>query len=115
MKAYDAESGSERAAEAHYPCRQTEKICAMPVAEPAAREAVLFLWTTAPHLQEAFRVVEAWGFRSASNIFWMKDRIGLGCYVRNQHELLLIATRGDMPAPAAAAPALGDHRTAPRA
>ena len=29
----------------------------------------------------------------------MKDKIGLGFFIRGQHELLLIATRGDMPSP----------------
>ena len=68
FEAYDAESGSERAAETHYSCMQTEDICAMPVSELAADDAVLFLWTTAPHLQEALRVIEAWGFGYTSNV-----------------------------------------------
>jgi N6-adenosine-specific RNA methylase IME4 len=33
---------------------------------------------------------------------WVKDWIGLGYFVRNQHELLLVATRGDMPSPSPA-------------
>jgi len=33
---------------------------------------------------------------------WVKDKIGLGYFVRNQHELLLVATRGDMPSPSPA-------------
>ena len=57
---------------------------------------------TAPHLQESFRVIEAWGFQYVTNIAWVKDKIGLGFWVRNQHELLLIARRGDIPAPAPA-------------
>jgi N6-adenosine-specific RNA methylase IME4 len=31
---------------------------------------------------------------------WVKDRIGTGYWNRNQHELLLIGTRGEIPAPA---------------
>ena len=54
---------------------------------------------TAPHLQESFRVIEAWGFQYVTNIAWVKDKIGLGFWVRNQHELLLIATRGNIPCP----------------
>jgi N6-adenosine-specific RNA methylase IME4 len=60
---------------------------------------VLFLWTTSPHLHEAFEVLGAWGFEYVSNVAWLKDKIGLGYWVRNQHELLLIARRGDMPTP----------------
>jgi N6-adenosine-specific RNA methylase IME4/ParB-like chromosome segregation protein Spo0J len=97
--AYDSVTGNARNPEGHYPCMRTEDICAMPVRELATNDAVLFLWTTAPHLEEAFRVIDAWGFRYASNIVWVKDQIGLGFYLRNQHELLLIATRGDIPCP----------------
>jgi N6-adenosine-specific RNA methylase IME4 len=32
---------------------------------------------------------------------WVKDKIGMGYYARSQHELLLIATRGSVPVPAA--------------
>src|SRR5262249_32711497 len=38
--------------------------------------------------------------RYATNIAWVKDKTGLGYWVRNQHELLLIATRGNIPSPA---------------
>jgi N6-adenosine-specific RNA methylase IME4 len=99
FEVYNNESGSARAAEMHYPCMRSEDICAMPVCELACDDAVLFLWTTGPHLEEALGVVKAWGFRYATNICWVKDQIGLGYYVRNQHETLLVATRGDMPAP----------------
>ncbi len=33
---------------------------------------------------------------------WDKKKIGMGYYFRQQHELLLIATRGDIPAPSPA-------------
>jgi N6-adenosine-specific RNA methylase IME4 len=99
FEVYNSESGSARAAELHYPCMRTEDICAMPVCDLACDDAVLFLWTTGPHLEEALRVVNAWGFRYATNICWVKDQIGLGYYVRNQHELLLVAMRGNLPAP----------------
>jgi N6-adenosine-specific RNA methylase IME4 len=83
----------------HYPTMSLDEICALPVSALATDDAVLFLWTTAPHLEEAIQVIKAWGFNYATNIVWVKDKIGTGYYVRNQHELLLIATRGDLPAP----------------
>jgi N6-adenosine-specific RNA methylase IME4 len=91
-----------RTAANHYPCMQTAEICALPVANLATDSAALFLWTTAPHLQEAFQVLEAWRFEYVTNIAWVKDKIGLGYWTRNQHEHLLIGKRGDMPAPSPA-------------
>jgi len=99
FEVYNEESGIERAAGNHYPTLPLEKICALPVPELATDAAVLFLWTTAPHLQEALQVIAAWGFSYKSHVVWVKDKIGLGYLVRNQHELLLIATRGDIPTP----------------
>ena len=99
FEVYNEESGTERAAGNHYPTLPLEHICALPVRELAAEDAVLFLWTTLPHLEEAFRVIAAWGFQYKTNLAWVKDKIGLGYFVRNQHELLVVATRGDIPAP----------------
>jgi N6-adenosine-specific RNA methylase IME4 len=79
-----------------------EEICALPVSYLATDAAALFLWTTAPHLQESFDVLAAWGFEYKTTVVWVKDKIGLGYFVRNQHELLLVATRGDMPSPSPA-------------
>jgi N6-adenosine-specific RNA methylase IME4/ParB-like chromosome segregation protein Spo0J len=103
FEVYNEESGTERAAGNHYPTLPLERICALPVPELAAEDALLFLWTTLPHLEEAFRVIAAWGFQYKTNLAWVKDKIGLGYFVRNQHELLVGATRGDIPSPAPAA------------
>jgi N6-adenosine-specific RNA methylase IME4/ParB-like chromosome segregation protein Spo0J len=98
FKVYNADSGQQRAADAHYPCMETAEIAALPV--PAADNCVLFLWSTAPYLPEALQVMAAWGFEYRTHLIWKKDKIGLGYWVRNQHELLLIGVRGDVPAPA---------------
>jgi tetratricopeptide (TPR) repeat protein len=45
------------------------------------------------------KVIDAWGFAYKASMVWAKDRFGLGYYVRNQHELLLICTRGNLPVP----------------
>jgi hypothetical protein len=41
-----------------------------------------------------------WGFAYKSQLVWAKDRTGTGYWARQQHELLLIGTKGDVPAPA---------------
>ena len=102
FEVYNEESGVERAAGNHYPTMSLGEICALPVISLATPDAVLFLWTTAPHLRESFDVLAAWGFEYKTNIVWVKDKLGLGYFVRNQHELLLVATRGYLPSPSPA-------------
>ncbi len=54
--------GMGRSAEQHYPTMGVENIKALPVADLAAEDCVLFLWATFPMLKEALEVAEAWGF-----------------------------------------------------
>jgi len=79
--------------EKYYPSMATDEICALEV--PVAEDAVLFLWTTNAHLEDALNVMKAWGFDYKTNIAWVKDKFGTGFYVRGQHELLLIGIKGD--------------------
>src|SRR5215471_15852471 len=102
FEVYNEESGIERAAANHYSTMSLDEICALPIPSLASPAAALFMWTTVPHLRESFQVLDAWGFEYKTNIVWVKDKIGLGYFVRNQHELLLVATRGDMPSPSPA-------------
>jgi len=102
FEVYNEESGIERAAANHYSTMSLDEICALPIPSLASPAAALFMWTTVPHLRESFQVLDAWGFEYKTNIVWVKDKIGLGYFVRNQHELLLIATRGDMTTPLSA-------------
>lgn len=95
------ESGfGDRSVENHYPTMTVDEICAMPVGELAQRDAVLFMWVTIPHLMNANRVLEAWGFEYKSSAAWDKVDGGHGHWFFNQHEILLVATRGSFPAPA---------------
>ena len=71
-----------------------------PVESLAAPDCVLFLWTTASLLPRALEAMEAWGFDYKSHFIWAKDRWGTGDWNRSQHELLLVGTKGDVPAPA---------------
>jgi N6-adenosine-specific RNA methylase IME4 len=84
---YDAESGLARAAAAHYPTMEFEDICNLrvfdnvPVSDVATPDAALFLWTTAPHLQKAYQVLDAWGFDYRTNVVGEKTSqdLGTGC------------------------------------
>jgi N6-adenosine-specific RNA methylase IME4 len=92
--------GGNRSIENHYPTMTLEEICALPVADLATDDAILYLWATAPMLAECMKVMPAWGFTYRTSFVWVKDKIGMGYYARNRHEFLLVARRGDMPPPA---------------
>ncbi|GAJ18890.1 unnamed protein product, partial [marine sediment metagenome] len=70
-----------------------------PVQEIFADNAVLFLWATPPKIREALQVIETWGFEYRTGAVWVKDKFGMGYHFREQHELLFVAKKGDIPAP----------------
>lgn len=95
-----SEHGMDRSADNHYPTQTTEDICNLDVPSIAADNCVLFLWATVPMLPDAMAVISAWGFEYKSHVIWAKDRMGTGYWFRNRHELLLVGTKGNIPAPA---------------
>lgn len=94
---YEFAEDRGRQIENHYPTMPLDEIKALKV--PAADDAVLFLWVTSPKLPEGLDVLAAWGFQYVTCMVWVKDRIGMGYYARQQHELLLIGKRGALPVP----------------
>jgi N6-adenosine-specific RNA methylase IME4 len=96
---YDHSSTVNREVENHYPTMTIQEICALPVTKVTTDDCILFLWTTSPKLEEAFRVLNAWGFAYRTCAVWDKQKIGMGYYFRQQHELLLVATKGKIPPP----------------
>jgi N6-adenosine-specific RNA methylase IME4 len=85
---------ANRAIENHYPTMRLEELKALSVKEHARDNCVLLLWAPAPLLKEAIELSEAWGFRYQTCAVWDKERIGMGYYFRQQHEHLLVATKG---------------------
>lgn len=70
-------------------------IKALPVADIAAKHALLFMWTVS-HLQaEAMDVARAWGFAPVSVAFvWDKGRMGMGYWTRQEVEICHLFKRG---------------------
>ena len=87
-----------RQIEEHYPTMDLDDLKAMSV-DRLAPDAVLFMWATSPKLTEALEVLAAWGFLYRTCAVWIKDQIGMGHWVRQRHELLLIGVRGKPPTP----------------
>lgn len=68
--------------------------------ECAADDCFLGMWATVQHLAIAVDLLRLRGFRYVSHYVWGKDKIGLGYWNRNKHEILLIGIKGDIPCPA---------------
>lgn len=111
---WSRETGLEKCPDRHYPTMTVEEICALPVSDLVAETALLFLWITVPQLDRMHEIFRAWGriicddteygivkqpWKYVSNYNWDKVNIGPGRWNRNQHEHLLIARIGDVPAP----------------
>jgi N6-adenosine-specific RNA methylase IME4/ParB-like chromosome segregation protein Spo0J len=88
-----------RRADNHYPLLSLQQICALPVGQLLADDAIVFLWAISPLLLATNEVFSAWGLDYRANLVWDKEIIGTGYWVRNQHEHLLIAVKGNPPHP----------------
>ena len=94
-------SGFSQSAASHYPTMNTDKICALPIVQIAADDAVLLLWVTAPMLPDGLRVLGAWGFEYVTCIVWVKPSgPGIGWWTDGCAELMLIGKRGKSVHPA---------------
>lgn len=123
-----SEAGLVKSPEAnHYPTMTFEELAALPVGALAADDAALWCWATMPHLAQCFELIKIWGFAYKSHLVWRKATMqgaldgdellgvgragqanpgrdpplkrGTGHWFIGVHEVLLLATRGNVPAP----------------
>jgi len=91
-----------RGADRHYPIMRTHQIIETmlraPCWSPDDSGCHLWLWVTDGKLPDGLEVMQALGFRYIRTMVWVKDRIGLGQYLRGQHEICLLGVRGRLPA-----------------
>jgi N6-adenosine-specific RNA methylase IME4 len=91
---------SHTAAARQYPTMSTDALCAMgpEVRDHCAADAVHFMWAVFPLLEDALRVMAAWGFGYRTSYVWDKETNGpLGNYHDASAELLLVGVRGSCP------------------
>lgn len=109
---YSAPAGTTharaRGAAKHYPTMALPQIKALPVADLASPDAVLFMWATWPLIDQGLATIEAWGFTFKTLAWeWVKTTkagspaMGMGRYTRSNPEPCLLAFRGK-PVPVAA-------------
>jgi N6-adenosine-specific RNA methylase IME4 len=95
---WDIEQGGSRGANQHYSLMSLEQIKMMPIANLVNPESShCWLWVTPAALRHGYDVLEAWGFTPRSVFSWIKPRLGLGNYLRNATEHVLLGTRGKAP------------------
>jgi len=99
---YDFSRSDSRQVENQYETMTPAEIMALPVQSITAQKATLFLWTTSPKLDIGINVLKAWGFEYKTCGIWVKDKIGMGYYFRQQHEIVLVGTKGNPPVAAPA-------------
>lgn len=96
------DKGCQGNAAQYYETMTLDELCKLPVKDIASDNCVLFLWTTYPMMQEAMKVISAWGFRYKNLGFqWVKQNksgngffFGLGHWTRGNTEPCLLAVRG---------------------
>lgn len=90
-----------RATEVPYSMMSLDDIKALPVADWAADEAHLYLWSTRRLFREGHTaaVARAWGFEPVGELLWGLRNPGMGGFNGNGHEPVLIASRGSLPFP----------------
>ena len=97
-----SDKGKDRSPEKHYPVLSLADICAMGVGDIAKPDSVLLMWVCDPMLDQAFKVINAWGFKYKTVGFtWAKTNkntlgffTGLGYWTRGNPEMCLLATKG---------------------
>ncbi len=88
----------KRGADRHYNLLKTKEmprvIYNSGVFNPHPVGCHLWMWSTNNFLPDALWLIDTLGFKYVTNAVWVKDRPGLGQYLRGQHELLLFAVKG---------------------
>jgi N6-adenosine-specific RNA methylase IME4 len=89
-----ASAATKADARKHYSTMDLHDILALPVDSIAASSAHLWLWGVNGLMEEAYRVVRAWGFAPVTVVTWCKQAPGVGHCLRNNTEHIVFATRG---------------------
>jgi N6-adenosine-specific RNA methylase IME4 len=77
-----------------YPTMPVDEIRKLNIPALADQDCILWLWTTNSHMADALDLVRHWGFRQKTILTWVKDRMGVGEWLRGQTEHCILAVRG---------------------
>ena len=84
----------------HYPTVTVKQMSMWPVMDITNDNALLFMWSSSPHLDQAIDLGKNWGFQWATVGFvWEKKKVNPGFYTMSQCELCLVFKKGKIPKP----------------
>lgn len=84
----------------HYPTVAVAEMKKWPILSLTEADALLFMWSSSPHLDQAIDLGKAWGFSWATVAFvWDKKKVNPGFYTMSQCELCLVFKSGRIPVP----------------
>lgn len=85
-------------ADTHYPTMTLSQLKTLDIPSISAKNSLLFLWVTGPHLDQGIELGKAWGFDYKQVAFvWDKQRVNPGYYTMTQCEYVLVFKRGTRP------------------
>lgn len=87
-------SKATKASVSDYSTTTTDELATYPVGDLADESAHLWCWATNALMEDAYRLVRAWGFHPMTLVTWCKPGPGVGYYLRNNTEHLIFSTRG---------------------
>lgn len=87
-------------AQKHYSTVTLDDLTNLNIKKITAGKALLFMWSSSPHLDQAIELGKAWGFSWATVAFvWNKMKTNPGFYTLSQCELCLVFRHGKIPTP----------------
>lgn len=95
-----SETNLEKSAQGQYACMSLAEIQALPIADLAADNCLVWLWATNPMLPQAIGTLAAWGFTYKTAGHWSKktkhgkQAFGTGYILRCAGEPFIIGVRG---------------------
>lgn len=84
----------------HYPTIKFKDLAKLDIQSISKDDALLFMWTTGPHMEIAIKLGNEWGFKYKTMAFvWEKQNHNPGHYTISSTEFCLVFKKGKIPRP----------------
>tara|TARA_B100001123_G_C15023455_1_gene912471 strand:+ start:285 stop:848 length:564 start_codon:yes stop_codon:yes gene_type:complete len=99
-KKKDGTTRDTGAASNHYSPMSLAQLIRLPVRQLAAKDSLLFMWSTGPFMIDAMALIKGWGFTYKTMAFvWDKNANVPGSYTMSRCEFCLVSKIGKIPQP----------------